>query len=148
MINSFNGKYRFLSNFHISPAVFEGQTFPSVEHGFQAAKTTDIGVRKTFNNSMTPGDSKRAGRKLPLRADWESVKFRVMEDLLRSKFSLDNRLAEQLIATGSEELVEGNTWNDRCWGVCNGAGQNNLGILLMKIRRELNENIAAQKRGK
>jgi predicted NAD-dependent protein-ADP-ribosyltransferase YbiA (DUF1768 family) len=42
-----------------------------------------------------------------------------------------------LKATGDEELVEGNWWNDTFWGVCNGVGENNLGKLLMKIRAEL-----------
>ncbi len=36
-----------------------------------------------------------------------------------------------------EELVEGNWWNDTFWGVCNGEGQNNLGKILMKIRKEI-----------
>ncbi|MBQ6221203.1 MAG: hypothetical protein IJJ44_01130 [Solobacterium sp.] len=38
-------------------------------------------------------------------------------------------------------MVEGNTWNDRCWGVDirTGTGQNHLGIILMKIRSELRQ---------
>jgi hypothetical protein len=36
-------------------------------------------------------------------------------------------------------LVEGNTWNDRYWGVCRGVGQNKLGHLLMKLREEYKE---------
>ena len=33
-----------------------------------------------------------------------------------------------------KELVEGNTWNDTLWGVCEGKGRNILGIILMEIR--------------
>ena len=46
-------------------------------------------------------------------------------------------LAEKLLATGDEELVEGNDWNDRIWGKVNGQGENRLGIILMKVREEL-----------
>jgi hypothetical protein len=41
-----------------------------------------------------------------------------------------------LLATGDMELIEDNDWDDTYWGVCNGAGENNLGKLLMKIRAE------------
>lgn len=40
-INTFNGDYRFLSNFYPAEVLFEGITWPSVEHAFQAAKTDD-----------------------------------------------------------------------------------------------------------
>ena len=41
MINKFDGKYAFLSNFAESKISFEGLTYPTVEHAFQAAKTLD-----------------------------------------------------------------------------------------------------------
>jgi predicted NAD-dependent protein-ADP-ribosyltransferase YbiA (DUF1768 family) len=59
-----------------------------------------------------------------------------MEELVRRKFA-DPELAEKLLATGDEELVEGNTWNDRFWGVCRGEGRNELGKILMRVRAEL-----------
>lgn len=60
----------------------------------------------------------------------------VMRDLLQQKFS-NGILREQLLATGDQELIEGNTWGDTFWGVCNGEGQNVLGKMLMNIREEL-----------
>lgn len=47
------------------------------------------------------------------------------------------KLRSQLLSTGTAELVEGNWWNDRYWGVCNGRGENHLGKILMRIREEL-----------
>lgn len=46
-----------------------------------------------------------------------------------------------MIATGGEDLVEGNRWNDKFWGVClkTGRGENWLGKLLMQVRAELAE---------
>lgn len=38
VIDSFGGEYSFLSNFHKCKVEFEGMTYPSVEHAFQAAK--------------------------------------------------------------------------------------------------------------
>lgn len=39
MINSFMGKYRFLSNFWPCKVIFNGLEYPSTEHAYQAAKT-------------------------------------------------------------------------------------------------------------
>ena len=136
MINSFDGKYAFLSNFYEHP-ITEGKiTFPTNEHYFQAMKTLDLTERIAIARAGTPGQSKRMGRSVKLRSDWEEIKLSVMETALRLKFA-DPELAAMLKATGEEELVEGNWWNDTFWGVCNGVGENNLGKLLMKIRAEL-----------
>ena len=136
MINSFDGKYAFLSNFYEHPISNGTLTFPTNEHYFQAMKTTDHATRVTIAHASTPGEAKRMGRKVDLRPDWEEIKLQVMETALRLKFA-DPELAAMLKATGDEELVEGNWWNDTFWGVCNGVGENNLGKLLMKIRAEL-----------
>ena len=136
-IDSFTGEYSFLSNFYVSPFVHGGINYLTVEHAFQAAKTTDPDEQIRVASATTPGEAKKLGRKVKLRSDWESVKFRIMEDLLRIKFTSDHYLALQLIATGNQELVEGNSWGDRVWGTVNGKGQNHLGKLLMKIRSEL-----------
>lgn len=138
MINSFDKEYYFLSNFYPSKITFEGIEYKTVEHAFQAAKTTDNFERYTIAMMPTPGRAKQMGRSISLRPDWEEVKEGVMETCLREKFAIPE-LREKLLATGDEELIEGNTWNDRFWGVCNGEGKNKLGKLLMKIRKELQE---------
>lgn len=137
MINQFQGHYRFLSNFWPAEVVFEGHTYPSVEHAYVAAKTLSHTERFTFMDpAIRPGDVKRMGRKLHLREDWEEVKLGIMEDLVRQKFS-KSPLKEMLLMTGDQELIEGNTWGDTFWGVCRGKGQNHLGKILMKVRGEL-----------
>lgn len=42
MINSFKGPNRFLSNFYPSIIEYNNIIYPTVEHFFQAGKTTDI----------------------------------------------------------------------------------------------------------
>lgn len=137
MIAQFTGDHRWLSNFWPA-AVRWGLPFASVEHAFQAAKCICKEDMKQFQG-VGPGQAKLLGRKVQLRSDWDAVKLRVMEYLLRQKFAARTELAAKLIATGNEELIEGNTWNDRFWGVCRGQGENHLGKLLMQIRKELSD---------
>ena len=144
MINCFDGKYMFLSNFYNASCAFEGKVYPTVEHAFQAAKTLIPEEREEIRKAETPGKAKRMGRSVTLRSDWEEVKTDIMRQCLRSKFKFAP-LGIDLINTGDEELVEGNTWHDNCWGNCtceqcaNTPGENRLGKLLMEIREELRQ---------
>lgn len=138
MIDCFDKEYAFLSNFYPS-FIDEGKGYPTVEHYFQAMKTFNLAQHEKIRLAATPGQAKRFGRVCDLRADWEQVKDDIMLQALRLKFQ-DPELRAQLIATGDEYLVEGNTWNDCYWGVCQGIGKNRLGELLMQVREECNKN--------
>jgi ribA/ribD-fused uncharacterized protein len=136
-IDSFQGEYRFLSNFYPAEIEFDGLTYPDVEHAYQSAKTTDMAGRRRIAAQPTPADAKRAGESFPPRPDWPQIKFDVMEQCVRYKFTHHPDLAQKLLDTGDAYLEEGNTWHDQIWGVYQGQGQNHLGIILMKIRAEL-----------
>ena len=144
MIERFEGKYEFLSNFYPSEIEYEGVVYPTVEHAFQAAKTLDINEREEIAKLATPSLAKKAGRSVKLRSDWENVKDEVMLACLRTKFSIPE-LREKLVATGDEWLIEGNTWHDNYWGDCSCPkcagikGKNTLGYLLCVVRREILE---------
>ena len=43
----------------------------------------------------------------------------------------------KLIQTGDAYLEETNSWNDTYWGVCDGKGENILGHMLMKLRKDI-----------
>ena len=60
-----------------------------------------------------------------------------MLDIVMAKFRQHPDLTEALLDTGDAELIEGNTWNDTTWGVCNGKGLNWLGKILMIARAQL-----------
>lgn len=142
-IDCFDGKYAFLSNFYPSPiAPFnDGIVYPTVEHAFQAYKTTDINKRKEIAAQPTPGKAKHLGRHVKIRDDWQEIRVNVMYAALKEKFK-DLELQTKLLSTGNAELIEGNTWSDNFWGDChcpkcrNIKGENNLGKLLMKIRED------------
>lgn len=144
MITEFNGKYAFLSNFFHSPFAYDGIEYPTVEHFFQAMKTLDQEERKKIAAADSPGKAKQMGRHVQLRKDWEEIKEAVMLEGLYLKFT-DEQLADWLLETGNEELIEGNFWCDQTWGSCNCPkhkdipGKNLLGKLLMKVRSEIKE---------
>lgn len=133
-ITAFKGKYRFLSNFYDAPFSYELAAWPTSEHAYQAAKTFDKDQKTSIQLCATPGAAKRLGKMVTRRSDWEEIKVRVMGEILKAKFDQNDYLKRQLTATGTEDLVEGNTWGDVFWGMCKGEGQNNLGKLLMDLR--------------
>lgn len=138
MIDRFEGKNRWLSNFYKSDVLFEGLTYPSIEHAYQAAKFTDSDKRERISEMKTPQEAKKAGRtKAFFRPDWDSIKLSVMKGLVQRKFHPGSELSVKLIDTGDQELVEGNWWKDTFWGVCKGKGENWLGRLLMEQREFL-----------
>ena len=135
VIDSFSGKYRFLSNFYPKPFKWRGKTWPSSEHAYQAAKAKDKDDAELIRQASTPGKAKRLGRKIKIREDWEDTKVKIMYSILKAKFK-DPELRAMLKDTGKAKLIEGNTWGDRVWGVYNGQGKNYLGKLLMKVRNK------------
>lgn len=148
-ITGFFEEFRFLSNFHEHPEApvfidgLDGTQISccTVENAFQALKSDEPQARRLIAEAPTPGQSKKMGKRVTLRKDWEIVKIGAMTELLVQKFT-QSPLKEMLLATGDAELIEGNTWGDKFWCVCDGEGQNNLGILLMKIREGLKKGAA------
>lgn len=135
-ISEFKGKYFFLSNYYTAPVEYDGILYLNNEAAFQAAKCLAVGERKRFAY-LTPPDAKRLGRSVLLRKDWEQVKTQVMYEICLCKFTQNPQLAKMLLETGDAELIEGNTWGDRVWGVCKGEGENRLGKILMRVRAEI-----------
>lgn len=143
MIKEFQGEYRWLSNFweFDTPMVYQGMSFITNEHFYVAMKTKDLSIRKQVSEHPLKG-LKKFGNTFPLRKDWNDIKLDVMLFGLKYKFSEHNpTLRQKLINTDDLLIQEGNYWNDKFWGVClkTGLGQNNLGKLLMQVRREIQD---------
>ena len=138
-ITSFRKDYFFLSNFYPCKIEYNNRVFKSVEHAFQAAKCDNENEQRIFLYLSTPKEARSWGRKITMRADWDKIKLTIMKNLLWQKFSNNENLKELLLKTKDAELIEGNTWNDTFWGVCNGIGNNWLGKILMEIRENIDK---------
>ncbi len=132
--------YNWFSNFEPIQITIDGVTYPSVENYYQSQKTIIESQRKQFI-TCTPSESKKLGRKITLRSDWDQVKFDIMEKALRIKFTPNTTQGKKLMDT-KDEIVEWNNWGDRIWGkTLDNQGQNHLGKILMKIRDDLNKQV-------
>ena len=128
----FRGKLFFLSNLFGTKIQINELIFENAESAFQSFK--DLKRQREFEK-IDGVTAKKLGKKVNLRNDWTEIKKEIMELVLREKFS-NEVLKQKLIATGNTELIETNHWGDYFWGVCNGRGKNELGKLLMKLRKE------------
>lgn len=140
IIDRFRGEHYFLSNFWPARVSWQGITYPTVEHAYQAAKTLLPSEQARIADCETPGKAKRLGRKIHVRSDWDEIKLKVMKDLLRQKFAHDE-LRAMLLETEHALLIEDNHWGDTYWGQSGGKGENWLGRLLMDVRDEIREEL-------
>jgi hypothetical protein len=128
-----------LSNFHPVRITLDGESWPSVEHYYQAQKYADPAVRKSIRAAADAAQARKLGqsRSLLPRADWEAIKVSIMTTALRAKFTQHRAMAERLRATGDAEIVHRSS-TDLLWGRnSDGLGENLLGQLLMAQRAEL-----------
>ena len=151
-IDSFKGKYDFLSNFYLNPLEISFKalpnvtfTYPSAENAFQVGKLfcTNLSGSELLCGAysftaMTPREARTAGKtKIDLTpeqlAEWENRSVAWMMEILRIKFT-NSHLYYKLLETGTATLIEENTWGDRKWGMVDGVGQNLLGRCLMNVR--------------
>lgn len=141
VVSEFRGDHEFLSNFYPSILIVSGESYPSVEHAFQAAKTDDLALKESIREASTAGEAKKLGRSVPLVQDWDQKRLDVMASLIKQKFSDHLDLKLRLLLTGEKELIEGNTWRDQFWGQTkDGIGENHLGKILMTVRANLRAN--------
>jgi len=156
----FKDEKRFLSNMFPCKIVFTENRFTepfkeifppdekvylSSEHLYQALKSKDPNWFLCIRSIKKPTKIKTVARKLlskskdtpfQIRPDWDNVKLQAMEIVLYLKFSQNISLKEKLKHLKGE-IVERNCWGDTFWGTVNGVGENHLGKLLMKIRKDI-----------
>lgn len=149
MINNFRGEYAFLSNFFYGPfrcsfkllPLLPNYMFPTVEHYFQATKSSTVEGFEKILKAGTPGSAKHMGRRVDMIPNWDQWKEQVMLEGVWAKFTQNPSLQQQLLSTIGHELVEGNYWGDKYWGIClrTNEGQNRLGVILMHVRNMLDK---------
>ena len=155
------------SNFAPAKVVYNGQTYQTSEHAYQAAKfITDnpspahIEYANQITRASTPNKARilaqqkiRTGYKwyVPLneqikaslnsgvriRSDWNDVRVDIMREIVRAKFTQNKNCRDALLKTGMRPLIE-HTPRDSFWADGgNGSGKNMLGHILEEIRAEL-----------
>jgi len=128
-------KYFEFSNFFRSAIRLDGYFWLTVEHYYQAQKTTDIKDQDRIRSAESPGKAKRLGRNIHIREDWEDIKVDVMRRAIRAKFTQYKDLRDLLLSTNDASLHE-NSPHDMFWGV---HGKDMLGKILMELRGEIKD---------
>ena len=134
VIEHFENRNRWLSNFYSCTIAYDKVDYPTLEHAYQAAKTLNRRERETICLCKTAGKAKRLGCKVTMRPGWDVMKTSVMYELVLQKFERHKDLAAKLLRTKDSMLIEGNDWGDTFWGMVGNKGENHLGKILMRVR--------------
>jgi len=137
VIGPFNGDNEYLSNFYEAEFEYNGTTFPTSEHAFQAMKAVDEEeIYEKISSASSPKKAKRYGKEPSLPEYWNERKKFVMLEVVTAKFAQNPEIREKLLSTDDKIIVELNKWGDTYWGAKkgDGEGKNMLGRILMEVR--------------
>ena len=143
----------YLSNWYLSPFTTGGTRFSSLEQYMMYEKAVTFGDMKTAERILATDDvaeAKRLGRGVNDYNDslWNGIRQIVVYEGLIAKFSQNEDIRRELLATGSSLLAECAV-KDTIWGIglsmtdpdrlnpWKWKGQNLLGYALMKTREKL-----------
>lgn len=140
-VGFYDREFYIFSNFAATEIVYDGVSFPTTEHAYQALKfrETNPDIFRIILSAPSPHEAKKiAARARKLQdPEWESKKLEVMEALLREKLKRHSYVAKKLLQTSGHSIYEDSPY-DSYWGIGkDGSGENNLGKLWMKLRAEL-----------
>lgn len=139
-----SGKYGCFSNFSRHPVWMNDVKYRTSEHYFQAMKFTDHERQLDIERLDTPMKAANEGRKKhpSFRRDWDDVKDEIMYQVVKAKFTQHKDIKEVLLSTGNREIIE-HTNKDSYWADGgDGTGKNMLGKTLMRVRKELRDELA------
>ncbi|EPS93928.1 hypothetical protein FOMPIDRAFT_1135208 [Fomitopsis schrenkii] len=125
------------------PIEWEGHTYPTAEHLFQAHKfiTDHPDLVTRIRHLHSPREAlEEAGRLRRLqRSDWFDVNVGIMDNILHAKFTQHPELKASLLGTGNREIIEDSPV-DPFWGCGRDRqGRNELGKALMRLRDRLRQ---------
>lgn len=141
-INFYTPQFYVFNNFSAHAIEFEGILYPTAEHAYQAAECTSPEGKEAIRQARSPLQAKHlmdTRYKPHKQPEWNNKKVAIMEQILRTKLAQHPEALEALKQSGNEEIVEDSP-TDYFWGAgADGTGQNMLGKLWMKLRKELDE---------
>lgn len=153
----YKGERSILSNSFPSPFTYNGIEYCHVEQYFQHCKATHHNDHQAAERIMrlsNPRRIKSVGDGIEAKQTWLEGRMMTLYHGVKAKFDQNWSLHDELIATKGKQLYEGTTdpyfacglgyestkWADHDW-----SGENVAGLILMKIRDELlNQLPAAQ----
>jgi ribA/ribD-fused uncharacterized protein len=150
----YNAVGEFLSNFYPSPITMKGVEYPSGEHCWQAQKYLEtfpelaakIAAAATVDEAHTVSHMEGIDRH---RKDWENIKYEILEDIIRAKFTQNRQLVPRLLETAGKMIVNADTdeWAGMSAASGIAKGYNNVGQALMAVRDEVAAAAAAEEDG-
>lgn len=137
-----SGWYMF-DNFAPFQVEWRGVLYPTSEHAYHASKFIDLypDIANAICLCRSPLDAANLAHKNELyrNSNWynSGEAEKVMEDILRAKLNQHKIIRDVLIQSGNMNIVELND-SDDFWGWgSDHRGDNRLGKIWMKLRREL-----------
>jgi len=119
----------------------DGAEWPSVEHYYQGMKFQEGEIRESIRSADHPAKASKlakANKKL-VRKDWSEVRQVMMTRAVYTKCRTHQEIADMLLATGEQPIVETSMY-DYYWGCGrDGRGHNIFGKVLMAVRDKLME---------
>ncbi|MEK7567946.1 MAG: NADAR family protein [Patescibacteria group bacterium] len=128
-------------NFSSFAVEWKGVLYMTSEHAYHSEKFEDEEMKKMIRNTRSAHDALQFAKanKDRWRKDWHDVKVGIMEQIVRVKLSQHPYIMKKLKESGNKEIVE-DSWRDDFWGWGeNHDGQNMMGKIWMKIRKEIYE---------
>ena len=135
-------QWKDFSNLAPYPIELEGRVWQSSEHYYQYKKfeKADPDYAQKILEAQTPKEVKVLSMQNDKRSPgWDEQKVGILKSAVLKKFTSYQKLADLLLSTGDEELIEANP-DDYFWGEgADGTGKNMMGKMLMEIREKLSK---------
>jgi ribA/ribD-fused uncharacterized protein len=147
-------RFGFLSPSYHAPFFLDDELWSTIQHYYQAQKSSDPFYQQAVREAVTPDLAKRLGASAyapfhasedswfrrqgqSARPDWDRIRLNVMRRAQMAKYTQYHELAVYLLATASAELVKDSSTNSY-WGIGrDGRGSNWAGRVLMEVRARL-----------
>ena len=147
----FQGHHSCYSNMSEAEFIYEGRVYKSAEVAYQTKRAEVNGqddLAKDIRKCEDAYKAKRMAKKVNDSEMWKGKKEKVMKEIVKAKFSQNEKLKKKLLESKDKKLCEGT--GDKFWGcgipisrsstvkLQNLPGKNALGKILMEVRSELN----------
>lgn len=132
--------YSVLDNTSAHQVKIWDKMFPTAEHAYQWKKYAESHphVAERVPLALSPYEVKQISDayKKEVSSAFLSSKIAVMEEILRAKYAQHKDVEDALTRSGNKNIME-NSPTDSFWGIgADGQGENVIGVLWMKIRKE------------